>query len=703
MLPRRYLAFPKLFMGVVLLATLASAQQQQQQQQPTTRIDYSKPKSHLFNILAPYEAKTVPAASFANSMRVDQLVKEGKLMLSLNDAIVLALENNLDLAIARYNLSIADTDVLRTKAGALARGVNTGVVSGTPGGTSASATGASGGGAGGTSTGAGGAGSGTGGIVTSTLGGGPSTPQYDPSLTTTLQIEHATNRIANPVLTGNLPFSQSNSGVANFSYNQGFATGANLSVAFNNNRQTTNSKFSFFNPQLNTNYRVQFSQPLLQGFGVQLNRRNIVIAKNNREIADISFRQQIISTVSQIQQIYWDLVNAYEDLRVKQRSLALAQQLLSDTQKQVQIGTLAPIEIVRAQSAVATANQDLIVSQTNLQLQQLFMKNAVTKNLNDQTLAAADVIPTDTMSMPSQEPVQPIQDLINDALQHRPELASSRVDLVNRDINKRAFRNALLPAVNAFAFYGASDLAGAQNPNLATPITAFPTTGFTDAFGGMFNNNYPDYGVGVQLQIPIRNRSAQADQVRSELEFRQAEARLQQLQNQIRIQVRNAAFTVQQNRSRVDAAQAAVTLSEQSLDAEQKKYLLGASTNYNVLQAQRDLAQAESNLVAARAAYEKSRVDLDTATGSTLTNLGISIADAETGNVTTMPKVPGIVPRTDSPAAPPATKPTTPPSTTAPPPANPEAFSVPNQPLGAPPQQPSAQNTVPEHLRENPL
>jgi outer membrane protein len=655
MLPRRYFAFgSKLLVTAALLTTLASAQQ------TTTRVDYSKPRSHLFNFLAPYEPQTVSPASFANSPRIEQLVKDGKLMLSLDDAITLALENNLDLAIARYNLSIADTDVLRTKAGASARGVNLGVVSGTPGGTGSGSTGASGGGAGGTSAGAGGAGSGSGGIVTSTLGGGPSTPQFDPSITGTLQVEHSTTRIANPVLTGALPFSQVNSGTANFSYNQGFATGANLGVNFNNGRQATNSLFSFFNPLLTSSVRMTISQHLLQGFGVGLNMRTIRITKNNREVADISFRQQVISTVSQIQQIYWDLVNAYEDMRVKDRSLALANQLLSDTQKQVQIGTLAPIEIVRAQSEVAARNQDLIVSQTNLQLQQLFMKNAITKNLNDQTLAAAEVIPTDTMTMPSQEPVQPIQDLINDALQHRPELASSRIDLVNRDINKKAFKNALLPVVDAFAFAGTSNLAGSKNPLSTSPLV-IPTTGYGDVFSGLFGGDFPDYGIGLSISIPIRNRAAQADQVRSELEYRQAEMRLQQLQNQIRIQVRNASYAVQQNRARVQAAVSAVTLANQTLDAEQKKYLLGASTNYNVLQAQRDLAQAESNLVAARAAYEKSRVDLDTSTGSTLTNLGIAISDAETGNVQAMPKVPGIVPRQDNPPNPAAAPRTNPP------------------------------------------
>ncbi|MGH9524708.1 MAG: TolC family protein, partial [Terriglobales bacterium] len=643
--------------------------------------------------------QTVPAPSFANTPRLDQLLRDGKLMLSLDDAITLALENNLDLAIARYNLSIADTDVLRTKAGASARGVNTGVVSGTPGGGGTGSTGASGGGAGGTSTGAGGSGTGSGGIVTSTLGGGPSTPQFDPSLSGNLQIEHSTTRLTSTVLTGNIPFSQTNTGLANFSYNQGFATGTTLSVGFNNNRQATNSKFSIYNPILNSNVRMTLMQPLLQGFGVSLNRRNIVIAKNNREEADISFRLQIISTVSQIQQIYWDLVNAYEDLQVKQRSLALAQQLLSDTQKQVQIGTMAPIEIVSAQSQVATTQQDLIVSQTNLQLQQLYIKNAISKNLNDQTLASADVIPTDTMSMPSQEPVQPIQDLISDALQHRPELATSRIDLVNREINKKAFKNGLLPVVDAFAFTGTSNLAGPPNP-LNSSVPGFAPTGYGDVFSGLFGGDYPDYGIGITISIPIRNRAAQADQVRSELEYSQAQVRLQQLQNQIRIQVRNAAFAVQQNRARVQAAQSAQQLAEQTLDAEQKKYLLGASTNYNVMQAQRDLAQSESNLVAARAAYEKSRVDLDTATGMTLGNLGIQIADAETGNVTQMPNVPGIVPR---PANPPATQPRpmpqqTPPATTQNPP--PQAFNLVN-PLASP--QVPAHDQVPEHLRAGQL
>jgi outer membrane protein TolC len=613
------------------------------------RTDYSKGQSPLPNPIATYQARNVAPPQFNNSPRIDQLIKNGKLMLSLDDAIALALENNLDLAIARYNLDIADTDILRTKSGAAARGVATGIVSNTPGGgVNGFGTGASG--AGGTSSAAGGAGTGTGGLVTSTTGVGPTVPSFDPFLTGTLQIEHSITPLSNTVTAGVANLSQ-NTGTANFAYNQGFATGTNMSVGFNNSRLTTNSSRTNLNPALSSNFRLTVTQHLLQGFGIAPNMRFIRMAKNSREIADVAFRGQIISTVTQIQNIYWDLVNAYEDLRVKERSLGLANQLLGDTQKQVQIGTLAPIEVVRSQSAVASAKQDMIVSQTALQLQQLLTKNALARNLQDPLLAAAEVIPTDTMSMPSTEPVVPIQDRENDALSHRWELTQSRIDLTNRDLNKRAARSALLPTLDMFAFYGSSALGGLQNPLLGLPAGTVPTVGYGSTFGSLFDSTAPDKGMGLSLTIPIRNRSAQADQVRSELEYAQARMRLQQLENQIRIEVRNALYAQEQNRARVDAAQAGAKLAAESLDAEQKKYLLGASTNYNVLQAQRDLTQAESTLVAARAAYEKSRVEVDRATGLTLTRLGIDVADAESAQVKKTPNVPGVVPRSQNPQA----------------------------------------------------
>jgi outer membrane protein len=632
------------------------------------RENYSTPKSHIFNFVSPYTSRYVPPPNFSNSTRIDQLIRDGKVYLSLNDAIALALENNLDLAIARYNLPIADTDILRSKAGSSLRGVNTGVVSGTPGGgVGTIGAGATGGGAGGTTAAAGGAATGSSGIVSSTLGGGPAIPSFDPFVSGTLNIEQTVQPQTNP-FSGVASLNQHN-GVWDFNYNQGFATGANLAVGFNNTRYSSNSATNTLSPGLNSSFRATLTQPLLQGFGWNLNKRNITIARNNREITDVAFRQQVISTVVQIQNIYWDLVNAYEVVKVNQESVALAEKTLSDNRKQVEIGTLAPIEVVRAQSQVAASNQQLIVSQTNLQLQQLLIKNAISRNLVDATLAAAPVLPTDTMVIPQVEPVIPVDELVNDALSHRPELAQSRIDLTNRDITNKALKNGLLPSVNLFAFYGASGVGGEQSAaatcgssnlsNFCTPAGTIPTRGYGGTFSNLFDSSAPDKAIGINLQIPIRNRSAQADQIRGQLEFEQAQLRLQQQQNQIRIDVRNSQFTMQQSRAQVDAAKSAVALGRESLDAEQKKYALGASTNTLVLQAQRDLTQAESNLVTANAAYEKAKVDLDRATGLTLTSLGIDIADAQSGVVNKMPSVPNVGPaaQVNAQPAPPATAP----------------------------------------------
>lgn len=643
---------------------------QAQKQAPYPFSDYSKPRGYFPNPIGPYSPRTVSPPNLANTPRIGQLMRDGKLYLSLDDTIALALENNLDIAIARYNLPIADTDIMLSNAGSAIRGVNTGVVQGTPGGGvggigGTSTTGSQGGGAGGTTAGAGGAGSGIAGLVTSTVGAGSAVPSFDPILTGTLQFDR------NNVLSASTFAASANQNTtsANFAYNQGFHWGMNLSVGFNNTRFTTGSPFSIASPQLNSNFRFSLSQPLLQGLGFASNTRFIRIAKNNREISDVAFRLQVITSVNQMENIYWDLVSAYENVKVQQDSLALAQKTLDDNRKQVQIGTLAPIEVVRAQSVVATNQQSLIVAQTNLQLQQLLIKNALSRTLVDPALAEAEVIPTSTMAIPANEPVVPIQDLINDALSHRAELAESRIDLTNRELTKKTTTNALLPSLGLFAYYGGSGLGGAQSQaNLCANQTAVEQargicSGPNPAFGGrvinptitpvgygstlnqLVDGTAPDKGIGLQLNIPIRNRAAQATQVRAELEYRQAQMRLQQLENQVRIEVRNAQFSVQQNRANVAAGEAAAELARQSLDAEQKKYALGASTTTLVLQAQRDLTQAQSNLVAAKAAYEKSRVELDRSTGLTLTQNGILLNDAVSGQVTQMPKVPYAAPR----------------------------------------------------------
>jgi len=632
---------------------------------PIPVLNYTQPASHFPNLVAPYTPRRVASPNLANSGRIDSLMRDGKLYLSLNDAIALALENNLDVAIARYNLNIADTDVLRAKAGATILGVNAGVVQNTPGGGIGGIGASAGASTGGTSLGAGGIGAGTNGLVSSTLGLGPQITSFDPVISGTFQEDHAES-VSSSLFNG-VPILQQNTGTVNFSYLQGFSWGTNVSVGFNNSRVTSNVPFTTYSPLINSSLRLQLTQHLLQGFGFPANDRFIHIAKNNRELSDVAFRLQIIDTVDQIENIYWDLVYAYENARVQNESLSFAQKTLSDTKKQVEIGSLAPIETVRAQSTVAQDQQLVTTAQTNLQLEQLLMKNALTRTLKDPRLATADVIPTSTVEIPAEEQIAPTEDLINDALRHRAELVETRIDLNSRDYSNKAVRSALLPTLDLFAYYSGSGLGGSQSPaNLcanqtpeqlqlgfcagANHIPPVGSTSISGTWDQLVNSTAPDKGVGLSLNIPLRNRAAQATQIRSELEYRQAQMRQQQIENQVGIEVRNAQYAVQQNRASVDSAKAALDLARQSLDAEQKKYQFGTSTTTLVLQYQSQLATAESTLVNATVAYEKSRIELDRATGTLLDHNSISVDDAARGQVTRMPNVPYIAPRKELPS-----------------------------------------------------
>jgi len=660
--------------------------------------DYTRGKRQFPNPFVVYTVRDVAPLNVTNSARIDQLMKDGNMYLSLNDAVAMALENNLDIGIQRYNLTIADTDILRTSSGAVALGVNAGLVQGTPGGTTGttsaggtgtSTTGTTGGGAGGTTIGVGGAGAGVGGIVASTTGEGPPLDSYDPVISGTVSIEHATTPEANTIFTGTNVLTQ-NTTTANFLYTQGFSTGTLMTVGFNNTRAASNSLFNTLNPTLTPNFRFELRQHLLSGFGYDPNLRWIRIARNNREIEDVTFRLQVIQTVSQIENIYWDLVNAYANVTVQQRALDLTNKTLSDNQKQVAAGTLAPLTVVQSQSAVATAKQNLITAQVNLQLQQLLMKNAITRNMADPMLAVAPVIPTDTLSTSEQYEVRPVEDLIDEALKQRPEITTARLTLTNNEISRKSIRNQLLPTVALYAFYGASSLAGPQNP-LCTDVSrgcpppgSFPTTGYNDAFSNLFNSSAPDKGVGININIPLRNRQIQADQVRSVLEYRQAQMSLQQTENTIRLQVRQAQFAMQQNYVGLQAALAARDYAAQSLDAEQKKLRMGASTSTLVLQASSNLTQAESNVLAAATNYEKSKVQLDLSTAETLAKLGIDMSDAEAAQVKHPPKVPGVVPANTNDLTQPNLTPIQVPGVTpAPPPGTP-----PQTPDQAPPPEP---------------
>jgi outer membrane protein len=638
-----------------------------------TQRDFSKaPAGLLGNPIKPYMPTSIPKASFVNSVRLGDLVKDGKIYLSLSDALALALENNYDIAISRYYMDLADLDILRAKAGQTLFGSGATVNSFTQGGyLSTSSTG------GGPGASTGGAASGTAGLTLTASGAGPAPVNEDPSVTAAIELQ----RQESPQVSLFQPRSSTNTDQYNFTYNQGFLTGATLQVGFTNERITSNSPYNVYSPELSSSFTATVTQPLLQGAGIFVNKRYVYQALNNRRITDSTFRQQILYTVNQVENIYWGLVNAYEDVQAKQRALEQTSKVAADNRKQLEIGTMAPLDVLNADQSVASDKQALISSQSALNFQQQIIKQAIARNLNDPALVAAAVIPTDRVSLEQlPEESQPIDDLVQSAFKQSPVLEQAVLALKNDEISLKGAKNGLLPTVNVFGFYGASAAGGAQSPECSTlegtgfvpcPPGTVPAIGYGTVLSNLGNSSSPDKGGGFNITIPIRNRPAQAAQEQALIEYRQAELRLEQIYTQTRIAVVNAMYALTNDRSQVQASIAAKDYAEQSLDSEEKKLRLGASTTALVLQQQRNLASAENALLQANATYAKDRAGLYQTLASTLQHYGINLNDAATGNVGTAPVVPGIVPAPPSKeptTAPPATPPATPPPAATPPP-----------------------------------
>jgi outer membrane protein TolC len=590
---------------------------------------------------AAYLPSRVPPPNLANSGLLDSLVRDGKLYLSLHDAITLALENNLDIAIARYNIPIAAVDLQRARGGGVTLGVNTGIVQNTPGaGVGGIGAAPSGAGAGGTTGGAGGAGAGASGLVQSTLGTGTAISSFDPIISGAFNVDHQVLPVINEQIYG-VPTLNTVTTNGDVAYRQAFSPGTRLTVLLYNQRQSANSPFFNLSPSLSSTFEFKVTQPLLAGFGFLPNTRYIRIAKNNQKISNLAFKAQVIATVTQIENLYWDLFNAYQEEQVKERSLQFAQQSYSNAQKQFALQAIPEMDVVRSETEVAKRAQDLTIAKTNLQLQQLLMKNALTKNLDDPILLAMPVIPTSQIDIGSITDQADISDAIQTAMQNRPELAESQIDLRNHKLTLKTARNALLPTVNLVAYYAGNALGGQLNPNYgagAAPGTLPPnTSNLPTGFGGVlknaFNNSGQEYFVGGQVQIPIRNRVAKADQYRAELEYRQSQLFQQQLRKQILIEVENAQYSLEQSRARVESATKARDLAQKTFLITQQEQKLGAGSSFQTLSAQHDLALAESDLVSAMTAYEKARVQLELTTGTTLEEHHISMDDARTGAV----------------------------------------------------------------------
>lgn len=580
-----------------------------------------------------YQAPQRQAPVLENSPRFAQLLRAGNLYLTLEDAVQLAIENNLDVEIQRYSRAIADAELLRTRGGGLTRGLaltlnempagvggptsqlltsSSRVIPGTSVSTNPLEVGALG-------------------VVqtnlnitgNTALSTGTAVPVFDPFFSANFNYAHLSQPQTNLAVAGapNLITGNTSAGAG---YRQGFGSGAAVSAAFTNLRQTTNSIRGSYSPYTASAVTLNVTQPLLRGAGFTVNRRFQRQAENEQKIADQLFRQQLINTVYGVTRLYDDFVALSEDVKVKEETLRLAQKLFEDTKAQVEEGALATVEMARANAQVYSTRLDLERARGLLEEQEVILKTVLTRRgTEDAMVRQARVIPVGTLELPPAE-TRDSTELVRIAQENRPDLSTAGLQLLNSELSLKGARNAIKPQVDIVAFATNNGLAGEVNPLAVTPDTTF-TGGYGTALGQIFRRDYPSYGAGLQIDLPLRNRVAQADLARDEIQFKQTRIREQQLRNQARLEVEDALIAQRRAKAAYEAAIQARVYQEESLKAEQAKFDVGASTSYLVIQFQSFLAQARSTEVAARGAYVKARAALQRATGTILTDYHISV------------------------------------------------------------------------------
>jgi outer membrane protein len=579
--------------------------------------NYTFGKRWFPHILGPYTPTVMPAPILTNAPRIEELVKDGKLQISLQDAVDLALQNNLAIAIQRYTPWIAETNVLRTLSGAQ--------------------------------------------LLGGTVQALGTIPQlsFDPQVTSVLSLDERRIPVNNPLTAGTggtasfgtFATLSTHTAIGNFQYNQGFHTGTSIFASFNNTRGSSSSTATFFDPFVQSNFIFTASQQLLNGFGLLPNEHYIRIAKVNKSIADQALMQQVITSITAVGNAYWELVFARGNVDVAKQEIALADKTYSDNKKQVDVGTLAPLEIVQAEAQLATAQQALIVAQTTVLQDQLTLMNLIAKDPNAPVLRTVEIVPTDTADVaPPEVEKIPLDDLIKEAVMKRPDVLQAGLVIQGDNINVRATKNALLPILTVSGEYATEGLSG--NTRLQTTCTPVPPattctpppqtfTGLATSLNQQFTGVYPEYNAQISLTIPIRNRLAQANNVLANLNERSDQVNYQQIVNNAAIDVHNAQITLEQARITLAAAIKTRDLDQQTLDAEQKKYQVGASTLFNIVSDQNTLAAAESAEVRARVNLVEGKVNFDRAMARTLEVYNITIADAKSGHPSKDLLIPG--------------------------------------------------------------
>jgi outer membrane protein len=601
-----------------------------------SKFDYSRPPRWFPNIVDPYRMQFVDPTLLSNSPRLGQLIRDGKLPLSLQDAIALALENSMDIVVQRYTPWMADVGLLKARAG--------GTGYGTPGSLS--------------------------------YGSSANLPElyYDPIVSQVIGFSDATTPVANPYTSGlgasgsttQAQSLYSHSAEYNTSYSQNFVTGTSLNVAWDNTRASSTAA-NFFNPYVQSSLSIGFQQQLLAGAGKFVNRRNIIITENNRKIADLAFALQAITTVTNTITSYWELVYARENVKVQQQAVTVSEKLYNDNKKQLEIGTMAPLDVTRAESELATDRQNLIVAQTTQLQDELALKNYISKDPMASNLINVEIVPTDKPETPATIETAPFEDAVKEAFQKRPDLQEQYYNLKNAEIDVRATRNALLPTATLgvqYSSYGLAGnsptngtpttvagvpivdvngvpIAGFYTPETVTPVTGIYRSGLGTAQSQIFHNNFPVYAGQLTVSLPLRNRANQADNIHAQLVERQYEAEVQQTKNSAVLDVRNTIIGVEQGRAAVQAATKARELQQQTFDAEQKKYQLGASTVYNVILTQRDLITAQGTELRQLANLAEAKANYERALGRTLEVNNVTIAGAKKGTIEKDTLIPG--------------------------------------------------------------
>jgi len=592
-------------------------------------IESPKPPPVVGHVLGPFhfEKRAVPPARLSNSPRLESLVRAGNLYLSVQDVIALVLENNLDIAVQRYSPFLAREVVRRAEGGGFLRQVDTPILAGptsvSTAGVSVNANGL-----------AGGAGLGSGGGVVSQIG--PVPPNLDPSLYTSFATGHLTTPLTNQALNQTSVLTNDYRQFV-LNYSQQFITGTSAQLTFLGYRSLLNSSTPSFNPSISGFLDLQITQNLLQGLNIGVNNRDIRVAKNNMKVSNLQLKLQVATTVSAALNLYWDLVSFIDAVRIKEQALATSQKLYEDDRKMVKIGSLPAVEVTRAAAQVSVSKEDLLFAQTNVQQQEIVLKNALSRNaMANAWLDDVHIVPLNPIEVPKTDEIKPLPDLLPEAMANRVEIERSKVNIDSQKILIRGDRNGMLPILEAFLELTNNGLSGPVNPIYngccGTPDTYF-AGGNGNLLGQIFRRNFPNYSGGISLTIPFRNRAAQADYVTDQLQLRQAELQFQRAANQVRVDVKTALIGLQQARARYETAVNTTKLGEQSLKDEQNRFQHGVSSVTLVIQAQRDLANDQDAEVQAMANYTHAKIAFDMAMGRTLEVNHISMQEAALGHV----------------------------------------------------------------------